>query len=57
MTVRVTQSVIFQTEKKQRLTMAPRNQNIIPIRKDGGRFFTGMWGWRFFFLGIFGFND
>lgn len=34
MIARVTLSVIFQTEKKQRLTLASRSQNIVSIRKD-----------------------
>ena len=34
MTARVTLSVIFQTEKKHRLMMASRSQNIVSVRKD-----------------------
>ena len=34
MTARVTLSVIFQTEKKHRLMVASRSQNIVSVRKD-----------------------
>ena len=34
MTARVTLSVIFQTEKKHRLMVTSRSQNIVSVRKD-----------------------
>ena len=42
MTARVTLSVIFQTEKKHRLMVASRSQNIVSVRKD--KWESHIWG-------------